>query len=201
MNPPPLLGPGSAGWYLLDMMKVSVFTGDIAEAPADAICTSTNPRLSLMMGTGGSVREKGGFAILRECEAILEAETTRSGRDRMPVGSVWVTGSGDLPHEAVIHCVASDARARSSAAVIRSCVEKSIATAIEKGFTSVAMPVFATGHAHFPFESSVASIAEALASGPAGLDEVIVVVLDEAAAASALKVLRQRFPEADQWDG
>jgi O-acetyl-ADP-ribose deacetylase len=179
------------------MMKVSVFAGDIADAPADAICTSTNPRLSLMMGTGGSVREKGGFAILRECEAILEAERARSGRDRLPVGSVWVTGAGALPYRAVIHCVASDARTRSSDAVIRSCVGRSVSLAVEKGFASLAMPVFATGHAHFPFESAVASIAEALASGAEGLEEAIVVVRDEAAAESALKVLRQRFPEAE----
>ena len=179
------------------MMKVSVFAGDIAEAPADAICTSTNPRLSLMMGTGGSVREKGGFAILRECEAILEAETTRSGRDRMPVGSVWVTGAGDLPHQAVIHCVASDARARSSDAVIRSCVLKSVTAAIQRGITSVAMPVFATGHAHFPFDSALASIAEALASAAEGLGEVIIVVRDEAGAANAVTILRKRFQEAE----
>ncbi|MCA1733520.1 MAG: macro domain-containing protein [Acidobacteria bacterium] len=177
-------------------MKVSVFAGDIAEAPADAICTSTNPRLSLMMGTGGSVRERGGFAILRECEALLEAEATRSGRDRLPVGSVWVTGAGALPHQAVFHCVASDARARSSDAVIRSCVQKSVAAAIQRGITSVAMPVFATGHAHVPFDSALASIAEGLASAPEGLGEVIIVVRDAAAAASAVKILRERFPEA-----
>lgn len=179
------------------MMKVSIFAGDIAEAPADAICTSTNPRLSLMMGTGGSVREKGGFTILRECEAILEGETARSGRGRMPVGSVWVTGAGALPYQAVIHCVASDARARSSDAVIRSCVLKSVNAAIRRGISSVAMPVFASGHAHFPFDTALASIAEALASAPEGLGEVILVVRDDATAASAVKILKQRFPEAE----
>ena len=35
------------------LMKTTIFTGDITDAPADAICTSTNPRLSLVMGTGG----------------------------------------------------------------------------------------------------------------------------------------------------
>jgi O-acetyl-ADP-ribose deacetylase (regulator of RNase III) len=182
---------------IFSMMKVSVFAGDIAEAPADAICTSTNPRLSLMMGTGGSVREKGGFEILRECEALLTAETARSGRARMPVGSVWVTGAGALPHQAVLHCVASDVRARSSDAVIRSCVLQSVTAAIRRGITSVAMPVFASGHAHFAFDAALASIAEALASAPEGLAEVIVVVRDEAAAGSAVKILRQRFPEVE----
>ncbi|MFN2442791.1 MAG: macro domain-containing protein [Thermoanaerobaculia bacterium] len=177
-------------------MKVSVFAGDITEAPADAICTSTNPRLSLMMGTGGSVREKGGFAILRECEALLEAETNRSGRDRMPIGSVWITGAGALPHEAVIHCVASDARAHSSDALIRSCVARSVAAAIGRRFQSLALPVFATGHAHFPFDDAVASIAGAMSEVPDGLEEIIVVVREAADAERALKVLRQQFPEA-----
>ena len=192
-----ILESAATAAIVLHVMKVSVFAGDIAEAPAEAICTSTNPRLSLMMGTGGSVREKGGFAILRECEAILEAETARSGRGRMPVGSVWVTGAGALPYQAVIHCVASDVRARSSDAVVRSCVTQSVTAAIQRGIKSVAMPVFASGHAHFPFDSAVASIAEALASAPEGLAEVIVVVRDEAAAERAVKILRRQFTEAE----
>ena len=68
-------------------MKITIFEGDITEAPAEAVCTSTNPRLSLMMGTGSSVRERGGFTVLRACEEIVAA----SGSHALPVGSVHVT--------------------------------------------------------------------------------------------------------------
>jgi O-acetyl-ADP-ribose deacetylase (regulator of RNase III) len=54
-------------------MRISIFAGDICDVQAEALCTSTNPRLSLAMGTGGSIRGRGGYEILRECEAIVAA--------------------------------------------------------------------------------------------------------------------------------
>ena len=33
-------------------MRVTVFAGDLCDVHAEALCTSTNPRLSLAMGTG-----------------------------------------------------------------------------------------------------------------------------------------------------
>ncbi len=119
-------------------MKISLFMGDLADAPAEALCTSTNPRLSLMMGTGGSVRDRGGFEVLRECEAIVGDKT-------LAPGSVVTTSAGRLPHKAIFHCVASDANHRSSAEIIRACVVNVLAAADERGCKSVAMPVFATG--------------------------------------------------------
>ena len=153
-------------------MKLSVFAGDITDVPADAICTSTNPRLSLVMGTGGAVRERGGFAVLRECEAIVAASAP------LRPGSVHVTSAGALPYRAVIHCVASDANHNSSAAIIRACVTNALAAAAQGGWGRVAMPVFATGHAHFRFREALAAMGEALRSAPATVDEVIVVVDD-----------------------
>jgi O-acetyl-ADP-ribose deacetylase (regulator of RNase III) len=42
--------------------------------------------------------------------------------------------------------VASDAAHRSSAAIIRSCVKNAFAAADAAGCTSIAMPLFRTGH-------------------------------------------------------
>src|ERR1051326_462421 len=128
-------------------MKISTVTGDLAQVTADAICTSTNPRLSLAMGTGGSVRERAGFEVLRECEAIV-----RASGGRVPPGSACVTSPGALPVKALIHCVASDEAHRSSAAIIRSCVTNALACADARDCRSVAMPVFAPGHAPFKFD-------------------------------------------------
>jgi O-acetyl-ADP-ribose deacetylase len=154
-------------------MKISLFVGDIADAPADAVCTSTNARLSLMMGSGGAIRERGGFEILRECEDIV----ARSGKSALPVGSVHVTSAGRLPFKLVIHCVASDPNTHlSSAAVIRACVKRSLAAASAARCRSIAMPVFATGHARFKYDAAVATMIEALREAETDLAEVLIVV-------------------------
>src|SRR6185503_1161355 len=97
-------------------------------------------RLSLMMGTGGSVREHGGFEILRACEAIVEDHRP------LPAGSAWVTTAGALRYWMVIHCVASDTSHHSSPAIISTCVVNAITSAEEAQCRSIAMPVFASGH-------------------------------------------------------
>ena len=154
-------------------MRVSIFVGDIALAPADAVCTSTNPRLSLVMGTGASIRERGGHEILRECEKIVE----RDG-PHLPPGSVHVTAAGSLPHKIVIHCVASDTSHRSSEEIVRACVTNALAAADSARCRTVAMPVFGAGHAHMKFERSLAVIAETARHAKTSVEEVVIVILD-----------------------
>lgn len=173
-------------------MRVSIIIGDIADAPADALCTSTNPRLSLAMGTGAAVVERGGLQVKRECEAQLES----AGRNAMPVGSVHATTAGQLPARVVLHCVASDAAHKSSAAVIAACVENALSLASRGGCRSIAMPVFATGHAHFPFDRAVEAMATALAHASVVIDDVMIVVGDEEHAATALRILESLVPGA-----
>jgi len=166
-------------------MRVSVFAGDIADAPAEAVCTSSNARLSLMMGSGAAIRERGGFEILRECEQIV----VRSGSRALPVGSVHVTTAGRLPFKLVIHCVASDpATHLSSAEVIRACVTRSLAAAGAARCRSVAMPVFATGHARFKFDLALAAMAGALQDATTSVEEVVVVVKEPERFEAARKV-------------
>jgi O-acetyl-ADP-ribose deacetylase (regulator of RNase III) len=168
-------------------MRVSVISGDIADAPADAICTSTNPRLTLMMGTGGSVRERGGFEVLRAAEEILST----TGRHALPPGSVHVTTAGRLPYKAILHCVASDAAHQSSDDVIRLCVRNALAAAAALGCTSVAMPVFATGHAHFRFRRALAAMAESLRDASTSVERVTIVVIDPDRTAVVNAALRE----------
>ncbi len=163
-------------------LKITVFHGDITEAPADAICTSTNARLTLMMGTGGAVRERGGFEVLRACEDLL----AHSGRAQLPPGSVHVTTAGKLPFRAVIHCVASDPSTHlSSDSVIRACVRNALARADELEVRTLAMPVFATGHARFRFERAVDVMREALESGTTNVEHVVIAIEDEEKASLA----------------
>lgn len=172
-------------------MKVSLFVGDIADAPAEAICTSTNPRLSLMMGTGGSVRERGGFEVLRAAEEVLRLEFERTGRKLLPPGTAWLTTAGALPFKAVIHCIASDPTHLSSGEVVKSCVRNALKRADEAACRTLAMPAFATGHAHLKFDRSIAAIAEGLREAVTDVDEVVIVVGEREQAGKAQRMIRE----------
>ena len=163
-------------------MKVSVFVGDITDVQADAVCTSTNPRLSLMMGTGGAVRERGGFQVLRECERL-------TGGHSLPAGSAYVTTGGALPYKAVIHCVASDTSHRSSTDIVRLCVKNALARADAARCATVAMPVFGSGHARVRFEQALTAMRDVLRNADTGVEHVIVVVYDADRAETARRLL------------
>ncbi|HEX7191900.1 MAG TPA: macro domain-containing protein, partial [Thermoanaerobaculia bacterium] len=152
-------------------MKISLFVGDITDVQADAVCTSTNPRLSLMMGTGGAVRERGGFQVLRECEKLTGGHT-------LPAGSAYVTSGGALPYKAVIHCVASDASHRSSTDIVRLCVRNALARADASGCKRVAMPVFGSGHARVKFEQALRAMCDVLETTNTAVEHVVIVVYD-----------------------
>jgi len=178
-------------------MKISVFAGDVCDVQADALCTSTNPRLSLVMATGASIRGRGGFQILRACEQIVEAEFRRSGRRGLPAGSAHPTIAGDLPSKIVVHCVASDAAHRSSPDIIRDCVRNSLAVAEATGCQSVAMPIFATGHAGFNFDQALLAMVEALRDAVTAVQHVFLVVYDPDRAEEVVRSIRSIIPAAN----
>ena len=168
-------------------MNISIFAGDVTEAPADVICTSTNPRLSLMMGTGGAVRERGGWKILRACEAIVAASPSHS----LPTGSAHVTIAGTLPYKAVIHCVAGDDAHRSSEPIIEACVRNALVKAAEIGCATLAMPVFGTGHARIKFDRALRAMFRVLRDANTPVD-VVIVAFDEERAEEARGILNSR---------
>ena len=172
-------------------MNIRVVSGDIADAQADAICTSTNPRLSLMMGTGGSVRDRGGFEISRACEAILDRAAERTGRRALPPGSAVVTIPGRLACRIVIHCVASNLSHASSPEVVAACTANALARAAENDCRTVAMPVFASGHARVKFDHAVAAMAGAIAAASASGFEIRIVVYDAERVEQARRILQE----------
>lgn len=169
-------------------MRVSLFIGDIVEAASEAVCSSTNPRLSLMMGTGASIRGKGGYEILRACEAIVAA-----AGGELPVGSVHVTTAGTLPHKVAIHCVASGNDHRSSEEIIRRCVAGALAAAAANGCRSLAIPLFGAGHARIPFARSLSAILAALKTAPPSEQDVKIVVQDREREDEARRMIEKEF--------
>jgi O-acetyl-ADP-ribose deacetylase (regulator of RNase III) len=167
-------------------MNVSIFAGDIADAPAEAICTSTNPRLSLMMGTGASVRERGGWDVKRACEAIV------AEHGPLRAGSAHPTTPGTMTCKTLIHCVASNESHLTSAAVVQACVRNALACAEAAGCRSIAIPLFGTGHARFKFEQALIAIRDALRTSSTTIDQVVIVVLDPGRVAEAERLIGSR---------
>jgi O-acetyl-ADP-ribose deacetylase (regulator of RNase III) len=163
-------------------VKISLFVGDITDVQADAVCTSTNPRLSLMMGTGGAVRDRGGFQVLRECQEL-------TGGHSLPPGSAHVTTGGMLPFQAAIHCVASDTAHRSSPALVQLCVKNAIARADAIGCKTVAMPVFGSGHARVKFDMALRAMCDVLRTLETSVEHVIIAVNDPDRADDARRLL------------
>jgi O-acetyl-ADP-ribose deacetylase (regulator of RNase III) len=174
-------------------MRISIYCGDLCDVQAEALCTSTNPRLSLAMGTGGSVRGRGGYGILRECEAIVDAAGARG----LAAGSAHKTSAGELAATILIHCVGSDAGHRSSPRIIRDCVVNALALADAAGCESIAMPVFGTGHARFKFDDAVRVIAETLRDSATAVRRVFIVIYDADRADAVLRVIRSVIPNAE----
>jgi O-acetyl-ADP-ribose deacetylase (regulator of RNase III) len=173
-------------------LEVSLFVGEILDAPAEAICTSTNPRLSLGGGTGKAVLEETGWGLKRKLEAILEEEARRTGRSELPVGFTCATPGGRPPHRLFVHCVASDRAHRSSREAVRLCVEGAIREAGRAACTSLALPVFGAGHANLPFEEALRAMAEALRDAPATpVERLLLVVLQPHRADTARHLLDQ----------
>jgi O-acetyl-ADP-ribose deacetylase len=180
-----------------EMSTLVIFAGDLTDAPAEVLCTSTNPRLTLVMGTGAAVRERGGYSILRECEAILSRWFEQSGRRELPPGSVHRTAAGSLPARMILHCVASDQVHRSSAPIIISCVERAMIEAKTAGCRSVALPLFGTGHARISLRLCVESILAALRRvGTEGM-QVYLVAQDEETAGEVQRLAKSHAPDVD----
>lgn len=128
-----------------------------------------------MMGTGGAVRERGGWEILRACETIVAA----SPRHSLPPGSAHVTTAGTLPYKAIIHCVAGDDSHRSSEPIIEACVRSALGKAGEIGCATLAMPVFGTGHARIKFDRALRAMLAVLHQAATSVQQVVIVAFDE----------------------
>lgn len=173
-------------------LEVSLFVGEIVDAPAEAICTSTNPRLSLGGGTGRAVLEETGWGLKRRLEAIVEAEARRTGKSELPIGFTCATPGGRPPHRLIVHCVASDRAHRSSPEAARLCVEGALHEAGRAGCASLALPVFGAGHANLPFDDALRAMAETLRdAAPTAVREVLVVILQPDRAPAAARLLDQ----------
>jgi O-acetyl-ADP-ribose deacetylase (regulator of RNase III) len=178
-------------------VKTNLFLGDICQVPADVICTSTNPHLDLMIGTGGAVRSAGGWGIQEECYRIIRERGNVPERTFLDPGEAVMTSAGNLPYAAVIHCVAIDSFHNSTAEIIGECVSNALAEFAKLPDTaSLAFPVFASGNGRFDFAASLTEICRALKEHwPAQLEQAWIVVHEDHRRKDAEMILREAFGE------
>lgn len=177
-------------------MNIGFFVGEITSAPAEVICTSTNPHLNLMSGSAGVVRQAGGDALKTACDQLIEREAARSGQQLLPSGSAPATVPGELPFQAVIHCIAFDTYLGTKPEIIADCVRNAIQTGISlrPRPTTVAMPVFAADNGRHDFATALRTMADALhAASAQPLENVWIVWKDAAEQAQAEHILGHRF--------
>jgi len=165
-------------WIAGGGLEVKLFVGELTDASAEALCTSTNPRLSMGGGTGRSVLAETGWGLRRQLEAVVEEEARRTGVSELPVGFTCATPGGQPPHRLIVHCVASDALHHATADGARRCVQGALSEAGRAGCTSLALPIFGTGHADLPYDRSLQAMAEALRdASPSSVRTVLLVLL------------------------
>jgi O-acetyl-ADP-ribose deacetylase len=176
-------------------VKLGLFFGDICQAPVDVICTSTNPHLDLMIGTGGAVRSAGGWTIQEECYKKIREKSSSPDLTILEPGQAVVTGAGDLPFKGVIHCVAIDSFHNSSAEVIQLCVRNALVEFAQiPDAHTIAFPVFAAGNGQFDFSASLTEICKTLkANWPDPLSEAWFAVYEDFHRQDAEKVVGREF--------
>lgn len=115
--------------------RILLRAGDITAESVDAIVNAANSELRLGTGVAGAIRERGGPAIQRECDAI----------GPIAVGGAAVTGAGELAARYVLHAASMPPAGRASEESVRSSVRRCFELANEKGCRSVAVPAVGAG--------------------------------------------------------
>ena len=132
--------------------RVTVVVGDITKQDVEAIVNAANSSLLGGGGVDGAIHRAGGPAILEECREIRRTRFPQG----LPTGEAVVTTGGNLQALYVIHTVGPIYREHNGreAELLANCYYNSLALAVEKNVTSVALPSIATGVYGYPREEA-----------------------------------------------
>jgi O-acetyl-ADP-ribose deacetylase (regulator of RNase III) len=119
-----------------------IIAGDLVEQDVDAIVNAANNDLLLGGGVAGAIRNRGGPAIQRECDA----------HGPVKVGDAAITGGGELSARYVIHAASMHLGGRTTAETLRSSMDHVFRLAREHGVRTIAVPAVGTGIAGFPMD-------------------------------------------------
>ncbi|MFI5317125.1 MAG: macro domain-containing protein [Myxococcota bacterium] len=140
----------------------------------DAIVNAANTQLQLGSGVAGAIRERGGPAIQKACDA----------HGPVQLGEAALTTGGELPARFVIHAAAMELGGRVTETSLREATRASFRLAREAGLRSIAFPAVGTGVGGFPLQRCAeVMLAEARShlAGETSLDAVHFVLFGEPA--------------------
>jgi hypothetical protein len=89
-------------------MNCNVYIGDGLEAGGTVLVVNATPNLEIQEELGKALAEKGGSAIVETRRAAFERLESTAGRADFPLGTVVMTGAGELPFQAIAYCVTVD---------------------------------------------------------------------------------------------
>ena len=129
-------------------MTFQVVRNDIVRVKADAIVNTANPQVAVGPGVDAAVYEAAGW------DRLLE-ERKKIGV--LQPGEAAVTPAFDLDAEYIIHVSGPywQGGNRGEKEILRRCYDKALALAAEKGCTSIAFPLMASGAYRFPKETAM----------------------------------------------
>jgi O-acetyl-ADP-ribose deacetylase (regulator of RNase III) len=127
-----------------------IIAGDLVDQEVDAIVNAANNDLLLGGGVAGAIRNRGGAAIQRECDA----------HGPVNVGEAAITGGGELRARHVIHAASMRLGGRTTAESLRSSMDHVFRLAREHGVRTIAVPAVGTGIAGFPMDECACVMAD-----------------------------------------
>ena len=138
-------------------MRIEAVVGDITTENVDAIVNAANSTLLGGGGVDGAIHRAAGPRLLEACQKVRATELP----DGLPVGRAVATPGFDLPATWVIHTVGPNRHAgEDDPALLRACIDSSLALAVDLGCTSIALPAVSAGVYGWPI-TQVAEIAVA----------------------------------------
>lgn len=129
---------------------IALLQGDITDVEADAIVNAANSSLMGGGGVDGAIHQKGGSAILDECQEYVAAHGS------LATGEAMITTGGDLPAGHVIHTVGPVYRGGKYGEFVEleSAYTQSLLLAKEHELKTVAFPSISTGAYKFPIDEA-----------------------------------------------
>ena len=164
-------------------MPFQIVRNDITKMQTDAIVNTANDHPTVGSGCDHAVYEAAGF------EELLAYRKEHIGF--VPEGDVFLTPGFALPAAYIIHAVSPhyvDGK-HGEEELLRSCYQKALALAAEKGFHSIAFPLISTGGFRYPKEEGMRIAIDEIHAFLLNSDmQIFLVVFDEKASAMGKKL-------------
>lgn len=165
--------------------EIEIVEGDITLLDREAIVNAANDQLVLGGGVAGAIRQRGGPAIQKECDAIGGTF----------VGGAVITTSGNLKARHVIHAVGPRMGEGNEDEKLKNATLNSLLVADKNGLASIAFPAISAGIFGFPMdrcaEIMLKTTAEYLEKGKTNLTLVTFCLYGPQAESIFTKALRQ----------